>query len=74
MHSSGCVHELYRKVYFEVIDSLVGDLKKPFKQENTFIFIQKLEILLPDSANGRLVTLSKKIIDTCMKNIPKCKS
>ena len=61
-HSFGSVHELYRKEYFEIIGSLVGDLKKRFKQKN-FIFVQKLETLLLDSANGRPFTLPKEIIE-----------
>ena len=60
------VNELHGKEYFEVIDSLVGDLKNQFKQKN-FIFIQKLEILLLASANGRLVTLPKEIIEIMKK-------
>ena len=71
-HSFNSVHELYRKEYFEVIDSLVGDLKNRFKQNN-FIFVQKLETLLIDSANGRPVTLLKEIIHM-YKNILTCKS
>ena len=59
---------LYRKGYFEVIDSLVGDLKNRFKQKNC-IFLQKLETLLLDSANRRPVTLPKEIIDMYEKDI-----
>ena len=65
-HSFNFVHELYRKEYFEDIDSLVGDLKKQFKQNN-FIFVQKLETLLLDNANGQPVTRPKEIIDVYEK-------
>ena len=59
-HSFVSVHELYGEEYFETINSLVGDLKKRFKQ-NIFFYVQKSKILLLDSANSRPVTSPKDV-------------
>ena len=67
-HYFSSVHELYRKEYFKVINSLVGDIKKFFKMKN-FIFVQKLDTLLLHSANGRQVTPSEDIIDMYERDI-----
>ena len=52
----------FAEICFEIIDSLVRDLKKCFKQTDS-IFIQKLETLLLDSASGIPLNLPKEIID-----------
>ena len=53
-------------IYFEGIDTSVGDLKIFFKQKN-FILYRNWTLLL-DSANDRPVTLLKEIL-ICMKEI-----
>ena len=67
-HSFTSVLELFRKGYFEVIDSSKSDPKKWLKQKN-FIFVQKLETLLLDRANGRPVTPPEQIIDIYERDI-----
>ena len=46
----------FRKEYFEAIDCIKGDLEKRFLQEN-FCFVQKIERVLIDNANGRSSSL-----------------
>ena len=54
------VEEFYRKVYFQAIDSITGDLENRFQQEG-FSIIRKVEHLLLDSANAKEVVIPDKI-------------
>ena len=54
------VEEYYRKDYFQAIDEVKGDLEKRFRQKN-FLFVQSIENLLLDSANGKAFSLPEDI-------------
>ena len=59
-HAFQSVEDLYRREYFEAIDSVKGDLEKRFTQQN-FLFVRSVEALLIDSANGKPVSLPEKM-------------
>ncbi len=62
------VEDYYRKEYFEVIDAIKGNLEDRFLQEN-FVFVQKIETLLMDSANGKEVVVPQDICTMYKKDI-----
>ncbi len=47
------------KEYFEAIDTVKGELRRTFHQEN-FLFIRSVEAMLINGANGRKMSLSPR--------------
>ena len=64
--SGGMNHEFataeyyYRKQYFEVLDSLVGELNRRFQNNSSFKMMEHIEQLLIKSCNGEIVSPSEE--------------
>ena len=67
-HVFQAVNDLYRKEYFEVIDTVRGDLEWHFTQQN-FVFVKNIESLLIDSAHGEPVTVPQEVSDIYQTDI-----
>ena len=59
---------MFRKEYFDVIDSTVGGIERRFMQPN-FLLVRNIETLLLDSANGKPKTLSDDFVSLYTKDI-----
>ena len=62
------VEDMFRKEYFDVIDSTVGGLERRFMQPN-FLLVRNIEALLLDSANGKPTTLCDDFVSLYTKDI-----
>ena len=52
---------MYRKKYFDIIDSTIGGLKKRFIQPS-FDHVRNIEAALMGSANGKAATLTNEFV------------
>ena len=67
-HRFKSVEDMFRKEYFDVIDSTVGGIERRFMQLN-FLLVRNIEALLLDSANGKPTTLSDDFVSLYTKDI-----
>ena len=67
-HRFKSVEDIYRKEYFDVIDSTIGSLERRFMQPH-FNIVRNIEAVLMDSANGKAVTLTNEFVLLYAKDI-----
>ena len=67
-HRFQSVEDIYRKDYYQVIDSVAGELESRFMQES-FVFVRSIETLLLDSANSKPVILSDELMEMYKNDI-----
>ena len=67
-HRFKSVEEMYRKEYFDIIDSTIGGLERRFKQPH-FDIVRNIEVVLIDSANGKAATLTNEFVSLYAKDI-----
>lgn len=63
-HRFKSVEDMYRKEYFDIIDSTIGGLERRFMQPH-FDIIRNIEAVLMDSANGKAATLTNEFVIVC---------
>ena len=69
-YSFGSINVLYRKEYFEVIDSFVEDLKNSLNKDFLKIFLQKLETI--NSILKFLIIIFRLVFYVCLLSFPQC--
>ena len=62
------VEDIYRKEYFEIIDSTIGGLERRFMQLH-FDIIRNIESVLIDSANRKATTLTAEFVSLYANDI-----
>ena len=67
-HKFKLVEDMFRKEYFDFIDSAVGGIERRFMQHN-FLLVRNIEALLLDSANGKPTTLSDDFVSLYTNDI-----
>ena len=59
---------MYRKEYFDIIDSIIGCLERRFMQPH-FDIVRSIKAVLMDSANGKAATLTNEFVSLYAKHI-----
>ena len=62
------VEDMYRKEYFEALDSVKGELERHFQQDN-LLFVRAIERILISSANGSTSSFSDRFQEVYGKDI-----
>ena len=67
-HRFKSVEDIYRKEYFEIIDSTIGGLERRFMQPH-FDIVRNIESVLIDSANRKATTLTTEFVSLYANDI-----